>query len=711
MQEILKTVRTLDQLRELKSYLADKEFVAYDVETTGLEKGSEIIGFSVCAEASAEYSLGYYVILSYWDVDAKKMVYLETREGAKEFLDSLKSKSLLMHNGIFDCFMTETNFGVNLLPSLHTDTLMLGHLLNETRSNGLKERAVELYGEDAKKEKQEMEASIQKNGGEVTVEKYELYKADAELIAKYGAKDAILTLKLFYNDVPILLEEGLDTFFYDEESMPLLRGPTYELNTVGLKVDPEKLQSLKTTLQAECLEAAAFIKTEIHSYVAEEYPGTSKAKTFNVGSSQQLGWLLFGKLDQEFRVLTDLGRRVCKFLDMKLPYTRKAKREFIEAVNSSQGLIVPGGDFNTKTKKINKPHTIAKVWKYIATDKLTLSLYADKYQWVKKLLELKKNEKILGTYVEGIQEKMKYGIIRPSFLQHGTTSGRYSSRNPNFQNLPKNDKRVKACIVSRPGKIFVGADQAQLEPRISASISGDPRLIKCFIDKDDFYSLVGVEAFNMPSMSLKKEEPGSFADKYPKLRDTSKAIGLSGFYGTTAPKMALTAGKSVEEAQQVIDNLFEKFSGMYRFMIESHEQAKVTGKVYSLYGRPRRIPEAKKIGEQYGRFTEHSELPYAARTLLNLAVNHKIQSTAASIMNRAAIAVRKRINEYAYYGPLWKEVYIVLQVHDELVLEGPEVLKELMKTLLKDCMENAVQLPGVPLVAEPKAAYNLADLK
>lgn len=705
--EQLILVKTLSDLQILEERLKQYDYVAFDTETTGLDREAEIIGFSVCADITT----AYYVVLARWDVGAQKLVYLETREGAAKFLSSLVGKALIMHNGVFDCWKVEAAYNIELMPSLHTDTMVLAHLLNENRSVALKELATSVYGEDAKKEQKEMKESVSKNGGVLTRDKYELYKADYELIGKYGAKDTILTLKLFYEMVPELYEQGLDKFFYDEESMPLLRGPTYELNTAGLRVDPKALQNLKGTLEAECMEAKAFIHKEIAPKVKNKYPGTNKSNTFNIGASKQLAWLLFFELGNEFHILTKGGRELCKALSIQMPYTIRQKNDFIMTVREYKDRVYEESKYNPKTKKMARPKKVGDPWNYIACGKETLSKYANKYKWVAKYLEYAKNLKLLNTYVEGIQSKAKYNTIRPSFLQHGTTSGRYSSRNPNFQNLPRTDKRVKSCIVARPGNVFVGADYSQLEPRVFASVSKDEKLIQCFKDDDDFYSVIGTETFDKKGLSLKKDEEGSFAKLHPDLRDVSKVVGLSATYGTTAFKMASAIHKSVDDTQDVIDKYFAKFPGVYTFMMERHETVKREGRVSSLFGRPRRLPEALNIKKLYGK-TGHGELPYAVRNLLNLAVNHTIQSTGASVMNRAAIACYKTIRQLeACSNPDWKHVKLVMQVHDELILEGPEYLAEQMVDILKDSMENTVTLPGVGLVAVPKIGKNLAELK
>ncbi len=670
-------------------YLEDKVFVAFDTETTGLSHDAEVVGFSV----SADIELGYYVVLKRWDKVNATLNEVIPAEVGSLVLEMLTTKKLIMHNGVFDCAKVCYNFNIDLMPSLHTDTLILGHLLNENRPNGLKELGSFLYGENAKAEQAAMKESIKANGGVITKEKYELYKADAELIGHYGAKDAILTLKLFYDLVPQLFDEGLDKFFYDDESMPLLRGPTYEMNNAGLRVDSEKLQKLKGTIEAECLELKAYIYDQITPSVKDKYPGTNKRNTFNIGSSEQLSWLLYHVLKNEFHTLTDTGREICKALDLKLPYAPATKRAFIETVLLNQGQV-----YNDAGKRIGAP------WKYLKCDKEALDKLAPKYKWVAKLLEYSKAQKILKTYVIGIQERITYGIIRPSFLQHGTTSGRYSSRNPNFQNLPRNDKRIKDCIVARPGMVFVGADYSQLEPRVFASQSKDEKLLACFASGEDFYSVIGAEVFNRKNCSLIKDADDSFASLYPKERDIAKVVALSSTYGTTAAKMAPAIKRPIGEAQEVIDKYFDSFPSVYLFMLESHEQAKSQGYVTNLFGRKRRMPEALEIKKVYGN-SAHDELPYNIRNILNLAVNHRVQSTGASIVNRASIEFHRKIKSEGL------QAQIVLQVHDEIVVECPKEDAQTVAMYLKVAMEKAVELPGVNLEAIPKIGKTLAELK
>ncbi len=687
----LKVLDRPDQVETLLANLVKVEVLAYDCETTGLSARDEVIGYSLCwSEEEA-----YYVILSKW-VNGQLTHLPGMREASQPLIEALATKQLICHNAIFDCKMAEAFFKVRLIDALHTDTMALAHLLNENRPKGLKSLAKAFFGEDATLEEAEMKASVQANGGLLTKTNYEMYKADAYLMGKYGAKDALLTYKLFNILIPELYTQELAQFFYEEETMPLMRTITYELNTIGLQVDVDKLAILKKTLQAECLEAKAFIYQEIDSHIKDKY---SNKKKFNIGASQQLAWLLFGKLGLEFATLTDVGKEVCRQLGLKLPYTAAAKRTFIHECQAQAGQILqPAAIINGKKKSAKK---FKEPWAYIKCDKATLSKYASQYKWIAKLLEYQRKNKLLTTYVEGIEERMAYGIINPEFLQTGTTSGRYSSRNPNFQNLPRDDKRIKECIVARTGKIFVGADYSQLEPRVFAFISQDEKLMAAFEGSDDFYSVIGIETFSRYDATPQKEgSPNAFGVKYKKERDLAKVIALASTYGANAHRLSSTTGKSIDETQEIINRYFNQFPKVRQMQLDAHNEAKKYGLVKNLFGRPRRMPEAMCITKLFG----NGEVPYEYRTLLNLAVNHRIQSTGASIVNRAAIQFKINANLAGL------KTKVVVQVHDSLIIECPENEAEDVALLLQDAMENTVQLPGVKLEAIPKIGRTLAEV-
>ncbi len=686
-------------IRNLHETLLNFDVIAYDCETTGLHKSAEVIGISVCAEEDK----AYYIILSYWDPLQNRLQYLvENFVETKKLLETLRTKKLIMHNAIYDCQMAQSYFKVSLIEALHTDTMILAHLLNENRRVGLKELAKEYFGETSVEEAALMKASVIANGGEVTKSNYQMYKADPQLMGKYGAKDALLTLKLFYTLVPELFEQNLDKFFYEDESMPLLKGPTYQLNTTGLKLDVQGLNSLKKQLEAECLEAKEFIFNEITPFIKDKYPGTNKKNVFNIGSSSQLSWLCFGELNLEFSTLTKEGKTVCKYLLGKLPYTIGDKRKFItackEAVEKEDLYKLP----YTLNGKLVKGKKVKEPWSYLACDKKTLKKYEKSHNWIARLLEYQRKTKLLTTYIDGIQERLEYGVIYPSFLQHGTTSGRYSSRNPNLQNLPRDDSRIKQCFISRPGKSFVSADYSQLEPRVFSYVSNDSNLLEAFKSSEDFYSVIGMRVYGKFDCTPHKDgSDEAFGIKYKKLRDLSKVIALASTYGATAHQLASTTGKSIEDTQDDIDEYFNQFPGVAKMMLNSHALAKKQGFVTNIFGRPRRIPEAMQLKKMYGN-AQHKDLPYEARKLLNLAVNHTIQSTGASIVNRAMIRFYNDCKE------LDINCQIVSQIHDEIVIECNDNDAENVSLLLQNAMETTTALETIELEAIPRITKNLA---
>lgn len=699
-QQELTIIETVEGINQLIEYIKDFEYIAFDTETTGLNKDSEIIGFSICAEETK----AFYVILSKWSTVSQGLMSTGIKESAQILLTSLLTKSIIAHNAIFDCSMVENYFGIRLIYALHTDTMLLAHLLNENRRVGLKELGASIFGDGAGDEALLMRQSVLDNGGLITKNHYEMYKADSQLLALYGAKDALLTYKLFSTLVPELFEQGLDKFFYEEESMPLLKGPGYQLNTTGLKIDMNALITLKKTLEIECAEAKSFIYQEIHDHIKDKYPGTKPKNTFNIGSSQQLAWLLFGVLNLEFGSLTKGGKAICTDLGIKIPYAPAAKRLFIvECLRASGSVQQPEALVNGKkvrAKKFQEP------WKYISTDKTILQKHAPRYKWIEKLLEYQRKQKMLSTYIEGLEERVQYGIIRPSFLMHGTTSGRFSSRSPNFQNIPRDDRRIKSCIISRPGKVFVGADYSQLEPRVFAYLSADPALLAAFNGDTDFYSVIGMKVYNKTDCTPHKDgSTEAFGIKYKKLRNDAKVIALASVYGATAFQLSKTTGKNADDSQRDIDTYFEEFPGVAKLMLDSHAQAKDQGYVTTLFGRKRRMPDAMKINKIFGK-KEHKDYPYEVRSTLNLATNHRVQGTGASICNRAMI---KFYNDIKTAGIA--ECYIVSQIHDEIIVECLDQDAENVKLLLQNAMETAVMLDGIVFEAVPNIAKSFGTLK
>lgn len=685
-EEKLNVISTDEEIHTLIGYLKGYDYVAYDNETTSLSLSAEITGMSVCADPNE----AFYIITAIYDPETKELIRLPNKEKIIELLLVLKDKKLVTQNGLVDFNWTSVNYGVQLKDSCFHDVMISSHLLNENVSAALKERAYAEFGEDATKEQEEMKDSVIANGGRWEEKRggnKDMYMADPYILGKYGAKDAILTLKLFHIDVPKLYAQNLAEYFYDLESMPLFRGPTYDLNTTGIKLNVEALQNLGKDLQKEMDELKASILADINPYIKEIYPGTSKKTEFNIGSSNQLAWLLFVKLENSWKKLTPGGKNKAKDLMGKIPYSDADKRRFVHAVNL--GLDIKG-----------KPY---KLEKYLQCDKTAIGAYAIKYKWCENILKYAKAKKLLTTYVEGILEKVEYGVIRPRFNQIGTRGTRYSSSAPNFQNLPREDKRIKACMIARPGRIFVGADSSQIEARVFAIFSGDKELVECFSRGEDLYSVIGMRVFGKTDCTPFKEgSPNAFGIKYKKLRNISKVIALAICYGAEAPRLSDILGIDMKECQRIIDDYWEAYPTLKAYVDKCHKEIVESGVVYSSFGRPRRLPEAmflKKLG-----WPNIPKVPGDLKTYLNMSVNQPIQMTAGTIINIASIRFHNQCKLEGIHAP------IVIQVHDQVVAECLEADAQRVAQILQAAMESPDLLPGIKLEAIPAIGKSLADL-
>ena len=767
MSDNLKLITSPEYVRALRSQVGSHHYIAVDTETTGVDRDAEIVGMSIAyTDNKTLKDVAYYIVLAEWNKASQKLIRHEAvKKETDELVKILKEKHLIMHNMVFDCRIINDAFGTQLKNAVHHDTMIAAHLVDENGPKGLKDLGALILGEGATDEQQKMKQSVIDNGGVWELKKggnKEMYKADPKLLGYYGAKDALMTLQLFYYMDVKLEEEGLTDFFYKDESMPLLRTATYDMNTVGLRVDVAKLKKLKE----ECEHTIASLKEEIE----EELEGYRKYNPdISLRSPNTIAWLLFIHLGQMFRSLTDTGKKVAKDVIGRVPYSDKDKRGFINSIKHERERlekqrdtdnlrlkprlkeveqelkqhktlirkIVKGGSEVTaehnitlvaltsekdsikkRMTKLDSQIKGMRAEKYIQIDKTTLQDLAHKYIWIEKYLKLKKEEKILSTYMEGILEKTEYGVLQPRFNQTGTDSGRYSSSNPNCQNLPRDDKRIKSCFIPRPGKSFVGADQSQIEVRVFASISKDTALLDSFASGKDFYSVIGMRLFNKTDCTPYKEGEDSFAVKYKAERQTAKQVCLATAYGTTAFQQSTILKHSngqrmtQDECQLIIDTYLEEFSGVKAMIEESHEMVKRLGYVKSLYGRIRRIPEGLVVGRMFKGF-KHSQLASEHRSPLNLSMNFRVQSTAASIINRGAIRFYNLKEEMKRItgDKKWDDVFILFNVHDELIVECPDELVEDTKTILQNAMETAITLPGVSLQAIPTVAKSVAELK
>lgn len=321
-----------------------------------------------------------------------------------------------------------------------------------------------------------------------------------------------------------------------------------------------------------------------------------------------------------------------------------------------------------------------------STDVDVLEKLKKEHPVIEKILEYRSLTKLNSTYVEGLKPYINpvTGRIHSYFHQTITATGRISSTEPNLQNIPTRielGKQLRRAFKPKEGHLFIDADYSQIELRVLAHISNDEHMIEAFNNNEDIHKQAAASVFKVPINEVTKEQ-----------RTHAKAVNFGIVYGISDFGLGEQIGVSRKKAKEYIDQYLEKYSGIKQFMSDIVEEAKEKGYVETLFKRRRYIPELKSKNFNIRQF--------GARA----AMNTPIQGTAADIMKIAMIDVFNKLKERKLKSKL------ILQIHDELLIETKEEEKEEVKNILKTSMENAIKLK-VPLRADVSEAYNWYDLK
>lgn len=534
----------------------------------------------------------------------------------KKFLDASFQKiidkcEIVFHNAKFDLTILEKE-GYDISKIKFHDTMIMAWLLDENRlSFGLKQLANSVL--KVKKEAIKEFRSIQKRplnadyGSSLFPELYEEDKKTwEEELGKYCIKDCEYTIKLFHKFKPKLEEKGL-TKVYEELEIPTVL-VLRDMENRGIRIDLEYMAKIKAKMESKLIE----LQSNLYRLVGYN---------FDINSPKQLVDILF-------------------------------------TVGKGKGYNLP---MEFRTAKGG-----------LSTNVFALKYLMEKYKCPisKALLEHREMYKLYSAYAIGLTKKQKNGLIHTSFMQHGTVTGRFSSKSPNLQQLPRRDDElnIREAFLPREGYCFVISDLSQIELRLAAHFSQDPVLVNAYANDKDIHQetadILGVD------------------------RNISKQVNFGLLYGRTAFGMAKGLGMSPEEAQKFIDNYFKKFHNLYIFMEQAKNTLRQNYQVKTLLGRFRRFPEyvkAKKDRDQktMGRMERQ-------------AINSVVQGSAADIIKVQMRNLARRLKEY--------DAHLLVQVHDEVIIECPISKAEEVEKIVKFEMENAVKLNGVPIITEPQIA-------
>ena len=300
-----------------------------------------------------------------------------------------------------------------------------------------------------------------------------------------------------------------------------------------------------------------------------------------------------------------------------------------------------------------------------------LEKLAGEYPIVADILEYRTLSKLKSTYADGLQNFVgEDGKIHTSFNQTITATGRLSSTEPNLQNIPiriELGRLIRKVFHPSAGNVFVDSDYSQIELRILAHMSGDEKLIEAYNSGQDIHSTTASQVFHVP-----------FEEVTPLLRRNAKAVNFGIVYGISAFGLSQDLDISRKEAQEYIDRYFETYPKIKEFIDNTVADAKETGKTTTIYGRIRPIPELSSSNFMQRQFGER------------VAMNAPIQGTAADIIKIAMIRVHDRLIKEGF------ESRLILQVHDELLIETKESEKDAVIALLEEEMHQVASL-SVPL--------------
>jgi DNA polymerase-1 len=324
--------------------------------------------------------------------------------------------------------------------------------------------------------------------------------------------------------------------------------------------------------------------------------------------------------------------------------------------------------------------------KTVSTAADILEGLAAAYPVAQKVLDYRQLTKLKGTYIDALPL-----LIRPetervhtTFNQAGAATGRLSSSNPNLQNIPirtEEGREIRAAFIPEPGWELVVADYSQIELRLLAHMSGDAVLVDSFSRDEDIHTRTAAEVFKINPLMVT-----------PEMRRSAKAVNFGIVYGQTPFGLAQQLGITRKEAETYIARYFERYAGVREFIDKTIEEVRASGVAKTLHGRRRAIPDM------------HSRNPSARSFAERTAVNTPLQGTAADLIKIAMIRLARLLA-----GKKMK-ARLLLQVHDELVLEAPVAERDDVRALVKKEMESVYQL-NVPLRVDTGSGLNWRDAK
>lgn len=653
-----------------------------------------------------------YIPVNHTTLDHVRYDWQITEEQIKEQLERLSNIKILTHNGKFDYEVIKCTCKTEI--KIYWDTFIAARVLNENELANLKDQYRSKI--DPNQEKYDIE-HLFKN--------VEYAIVDPEVFALYAATDSYMTYKLYEWQKPqfyTLENAGLLDLFMNIE-MPVLI-PTAEMELNGVTVDKEYCKRLSNKYHKQFNLIEEQIQEELHKY-----------------DNQIANWRLTEEANYHPKKLDKDGNEV----------EAKSKNEQLQdpiKLSSNTQLAIFLYDI-IGIDPIYKKRSKSEDVKTVSVDKEAIEQIYEKTKLpiLKLLIDKRKLDKLLGTYVDKIPECTleKDGKLHASYNQIGTDTGRYSSNDPNMQNIPsKGDmKNIRLMFTASPGCIMVGSDFSAQEPRLLATYSQDESMLDAYYKNKDLYAVIAQKVYNNNyEDNLEHYANGDLNPEGKARRSNCKSLLLGIMYGRGSASVAEQIGCSIQEAQKIIDDFYVSFPKVRKWVVKTEADAKVNGYVKDLWGRRRRLPDIQL--PEYDVHFSKKEAQSSFNPLLNSkginlnsdvlnsykvrlsncrsykeknaiisdakkegisvrdnngfisrasrqAVNARIQGGAASMSKRAMIAL--------YNDPEMKALgfKLLIMVHDELIGECPienvDRVSEKLSYWMKEAGKPEVSIP------------------
>ena len=671
-------IQTEESLEEYLNHILDNGICAFDTETTGLNPFTvDIVG--VCLYTPNQKA-AYIPINHKSHITGTKTANQLTEETVKKYLEKLSNCRIIMHNSKFDIRIVRHTLEVDL--PCAWDTMLAGYCINENESHALKDLHLKYCDSN---DTESLTFGSLFNG-------ISFDNVPINVAYLYAAGDAIKTFELYEYQKKILNRRNLPGPYrvFSEIEMPLVK------------------------VVADMEDRGICLDFDICKNLSDKY-NKIKEESYEV---------FYHSLKKYHDVIETFG--------MKFPEKYKKLTNPISPTSPTQLSILFYDILGLGSPNKNQPRgTGEDILKHFAQ--------GEHSDICKAILDIRGVEKLLSTYIEKMPSIVEYDKrIHCSFHQYGAKTGRFSSSDPNMQNIPSHNKEIRLMFKAEDGYVLVGGDYSQQEPKLTAHLSQDKTMLKAFQDGKDIYSTIASLAFNKPYEDCLEFRPDGTTNKSGKERRTqAKSIVLGILYGRQIPSIAEQLNVSKDTAQNIYDRVLQAFPALKKFMHNSQKMARELGYVDTAWGRRRHLDDMRLEPYEFTStvfdplsFTDvETEVPksvkdsyirrlkkaygYKAKNDIILdakqkgikikdnggfiaqaerqCVNARVQGSAADVTKVAMINIHNDqiLNDLGFH--------LLIQVHDEVIGECPVEnafkVKDRLQYVMSHAVDNIMEVP------------------